>query len=439
MCDSSCRKNGGEEGLFNLRPCLRYTAAAMSAIASPPAKYVEPLAQQATLIDTVTPDDWGDWRWQMRNSVRTLAALEKAVPLTDDERRGVIDTASIFRLGISPYYLSLIDKAEPFCPVRMQAIPVAKEARVRAGELLDPLGEDKYRPTEAIVHKYPDRVLFMALDTCSVYCRHCTRRRITKGGEAELNKRELQKGLDYVRSHPEVRDVLLSGGDPFLLSDERLDELLGALRAIPHVEMIRIGTRVPVCLPMRVTDALAATLRRHAPVFVVTHFNHPKEVTTAARTACERLVDHGVPVENQAVLMRRVNSSARIIKELSHACLKMRVRPYYLHQMDVAQGLEHLRTPVQTGLDILSQLRGHTSGLAVPHLAVDLPGGGGKVTLQPNPIISRDATSVTFRNYQGKAYVYPEPEETDVSCPYDEIWQRQRMTTSSERCRANKS
>ncbi len=377
------------------------------------------------------PTEWNDWRWQMRNSVKTLAALEQAVPLTDDERRGVRETAALFRLGISPYYLSLIDRNEPFCPVRMQAIPVAKEARVRPGELVDPLGEDLTRPTEAIVHKYPDRVLFLALDTCSVYCRHCTRRRITKGGEAELNKTELQKGLDYVRANTGVRDVLLSGGDPFLLSDERLDEILGALRAIEHVEMIRIGTRIPVCLPMRVTDRLAAVLRKHAPVFVVTHFNHPKEVTASAREACERLVDHGVPVENQAVLMRRLNSNARIIKELSHACLKMRVRPYYLHQMDVAQGLEHLRTPVQTGIDILAQLRGFTSGLAVPHLAVDLPGGGGKVTLQPNPIVASDKKSVTFRNYLGKEYVYPEPEETDVSCPYESIWLGKKQTSSS--------
>jgi lysine 2,3-aminomutase len=371
----------------------------------------------------VLPSEWNDWRWQMRNAVRSAEALLQAVPLTEDEVRGVKETASLFRLGISPYYLSLIDRDHPFCPIRMQAIPTAQEARVRPGELSDPLGEDINRPLEAIVHKYPDRVLFLALDSCSVYCRHCTRRRITKGGEAELSKTALAAGLDYVRSHPEVRDVLLSGGDPLLLSDERLDELLGALRAISHVEMIRIGTRIPVCLPMRVTDNLAAILRKHAPVFVITHFNHPKEVTVEARAACERLVDKGVPVENQAVLMRRVNSNARIIKELSHACLKMRVRPYYLHQMDVAQGLEHLRTPVQTGIDILAQLRGFTSGLAVPHLAVDLPGGGGKVTLQPNYVVSHDKKEVTFRNYRGEIYRYPEPEETDVSCPYDEVWQ----------------
>ena len=379
-----------------------------------------------TLFPNATDSEWSDWRWQLRHSVRTPEALGKLIPLTDDERAGCLETASIFRLGITPYYLSLVDPAHPFCPVRMQSIPVKAEARVRPGELLDPLGEDKTRPVEAIVHKYPDRVLLLAVDSCSVYCRHCTRRRLTKGGEAELSRSELQKGVDYVRSHPEVRDVLISGGDPLLLSDERLEQLLAPLREIKHLEMIRIGTRLPVCLPMRITDALATLLRRFAPLFVVTHFNHPKEITPEAREACERLVDHGIPVENQAVLMRRLNSSARIIKELSHRSLSMRVRPYYLHQMDLAQGLEHLRTPIATGVEILEQLRGHTTGLAVPHLAVDLPGGGGKVTLQPDYVVERTPTATVLRNYKNERYVYPEPEETDCSCPYDEHWLRAR-------------
>jgi lysine 2,3-aminomutase len=379
------------------------------------------------LFPDVSAADWSDWRWQMRHSVRTPEALARLIPLTDDERAGCAETAKIFRLGISPYYLSLIDREHPFCPVRMQAIPVRDEARIRPGELTDPLGEDKTRPVEAIVHKYPDRVLFLALDTCSVYCRHCTRRRITKGGEAELDKASMRTGIEYIRNHPEVRDVLISGGDPFLLSDARLEELLSALHAIPHVEMIRIGTRIPVCLPMRVDEALGRTLRRYAPVYVVTHFNHPKEITPEARAACERLVDCGVPVENQAVLMRRVNSSARIIKELSHALLRMRVRPYYLHQMDVAEGLEHLRTPVSAGLEILEQLRGHTTGLAVPHLAVDLPGGGGKVTLQPEYVLERSATETVFRNFKGERYAYPEPEQTDCTCPYDSVWTKDAL------------
>ena len=380
------------------------------------------ISRRDSLYPQATDAEWNDWRWQMRSSVRTAEGLAKVMPLTADERLGLARTADIFRIGISPYYLSLIDPAHPFCPVRMQAIPVAAEGRLRPGELRDPLGEDPNRPVSAIVHKYPDRVLFLALDTCSVYCRHCTRRRITAGGEAELNKSEIDKGLEYIRTHPEVRDVLISGGDPFLLSDERLEQILEPLHAIEHVEMIRIGTRVPVCLPMRVTEKLAKTLRKFAPLYVVTHFNHPKEITADSRRACELLVDHGVPVENQAVLMRRLNSNSRIIKELSHQCLKMRVRPYYLHQMDVAEGCEHLRTPIQTGIDILNELRGHTTGLAVPHLAVDLPGGGGKVTLQPQYVIERGETETVFRNFKGERYVYPEPEETDVTCPYEDVW-----------------
>ena len=383
-------------------------------------------AGRRSLFPDATDAEWSDWRWHQRHAVRSLAQLEKYVLLTPDERAGVQETSELFRIGISPYYLSLIDRDHPFCPIRMQSIPVRAEARIRPGELADPLGEDKTRPEEAIVHKYPDRVLFLALDTCSVYCRHCTRRRITKGGEAELTKEQMRRGLEYIRRHPEVRDVLISGGDPFLLSEERLEELLAPLHEIPHVEMVRIGTRVPVCLPMRVTDSLARLLRRYAPVYVVTHFNHPKEVTPEAREACERLVDHGVPVENQAVLMRQLNSDARIIRELSHALLRIRVRPYYLHQMDVAQGCEHLRTPISKGMEILQQLRGYTTGLAVPHLAVDLPGGGGKVTLQPDYVVERGEHETVFRNYKGERYAYPEPEQTDCSCPYDSVWQARR-------------
>jgi lysine 2,3-aminomutase len=375
-----------------------------------------------TLFPQVSAAEWRDWRWQMRNCIRTAETLEKLIPLTPAERTGLEKTAALFRLGITPYYLSLVDPNHPFCPVRMQAIPVADEARARPGELVDPLGEDSRRPVAAIIHKYPDRVLLLALDSCPVYCRHCTRRRITKGGEVELSRSELRSAIEYIKSHQEIRDVLVSGGDPLLLSEARLEELLAGIVAIPHVEMIRVGTRVPVCLPMRIDEGLARLLRRFTPLYVVTHFNHPKEITADARAACELLVDHGIPVENQAVLMRRVNSSARIIKELSHACLKMRVRPYYLHQMDLAEGLEHLRTPIAKGIEILEALRGHTSGLAVPHFAVDLPGGGGKVTLQPSYIIERGPDRTILRSYRGQRYSYPEPEETDCTCPYDEIW-----------------
>jgi lysine 2,3-aminomutase len=314
-----------------------------------------------------------------------------------------------------------MDPEHDWCPVRRQAIPLPQEATVHPGELSDPLGEDHNRPVPAIVHKYPDRVLFLALDRCSVYCRHCTRRRLTGHENTDLDKRAIEDGLGYIRAHPEVRDVLISGGDPFLLATEKLRALLVGLRAISHVELIRIGTRVPVCNPYRVDDALASVLRENE-AFVVTHFNHPKELTAEARTACERLVDHGVPVENQSVLLRRLNSSARIIRDLNHRCLRIRVRPYYLHQGDVAQGLDHLRTPVAKGIEIIEALRGHTSGLAVPHLAVDLPDGGGKVTLQPSYLVSQSEDAATFRNYKGEMYRYPEPVERDCSVPYDEIF-----------------
>ncbi|HEY2030723.1 MAG TPA: KamA family radical SAM protein [Myxococcales bacterium] len=379
-------------------------------------------SRREELFPDATDTQWNDWRWQQRHSVRSLAQLERFVELTEDERRGCEATKDVFRLGIPPYYLSLIDPKNPFCPVRMQSIPVRAEAEVSEGELRDPLGEDKHRPVRAIVHKYPDRVLLLALDHCSVYCRHCTRRRITSGDEGGISREELSEAVGYLRAHPEVRDVLVSGGDPLLLGTPRLVELLQEVRAVPHVEIIRIGTRIPVCLPMRVDDELAKALRKFAPLFVVTHFNHAKEITSDARAACARLVDHGIPVENQAVLMRRLNSSAVAIKDLMQKCLTMRVRPYYLHQMDVAEGLEHLRTPIEAGVEILRDLRGFTSGLAVPHLAVDLPGGGGKVTLQPDYVAARRGNETIFRNYLGERYAYPEPRETDCSVPYDDVF-----------------
>lgn len=380
------------------------------------------------LYPAVSEAEWRDWRWQHRHALRTVEEVGRVVELSEDERRGLASTADRFRLGVTPYYASLVDPRHPFCPVRMQAIPVAAEGVHAPGDLRDPLGEDRHRPARSIVHKYPDRVLFLASDSCSVYCRHCTRRRITSGEEGAFDRASAEEGIAYVAAHPEVRDVIVSGGDPLVLADDRLAFLLRSLRAIPHVQILRLATRTPVTCPMRIDDALARLLRSVKPLFLVTHFNHPKECTPEAGEACERLVDHGVPVENQTVLLRRVNSSARTIADLNHRLLAWRVRPYYLHQGDVAEGTAHLRTPLSCGLDILEALRGHTSGLAVPHLAVDLPGGGGKVTLAPEYRLERrsgkgDASGETsFRNYRGERYVYPDPPETDCSCPYDEVF-----------------
>ena len=374
------------------------------------------------LFPGVSEAEWRDWRWQHRHALRTAEELSRVAELTDAERRGLALADGRFRVAVTPYYASLIDRRHPGCPVRMQSIPVAAEGDLAPGDLRDPLGEEPHRPARAIVHKYGDRVLFLAVDRCSVYCRHCTRRRITFEEGEGFEKAAVEEGVAYVRAHPEVRDVIVSGGDPLVLSDERFEAVLAPLRAIPHVQLLRVATRVPVTCPMRITPALAATLRRYAPLFVVTHFNHPKELTADARAACELLVDHGVPVENQSVLLRRLNSSARTLTDLNERLLTARVRPYYLHQGDLAAGTAHLRTPIEAGLAILEQMRGRTSGLAIPHLAVDLPGGGGKVTIQPQWMLGREEGGTAFRNWKGERYLYPDPPESDVSCPYDEVW-----------------
>jgi len=406
-----------------------------------------------TRFPGVSESEWRDWRWQHRHALRSAEDLGRIVDLTADERRALAETAGRFRVGVTPYYASLMDRGHPFCPVRMQAIPAVAEGRADPADLRDPLGEDAHRPVRAVVHKYPDRALFLAGDACAVYCRHCTRRRITGGDEGGFDRTAMLEGVAYLRRHPEVKDVIVSGGDPLSLSDERLSWLLSEIRAVPHVEILRIATRAPVTCPMRVDEALARLLRRHAPLFAVTHFNHPKECTAEARRACELLVDHGVPVENQTVLLRRLNSSARTIGDLNRRLLSWRVRPYYLHQGDLAEGTAHLRTPLACGVEILERLRGNVSGLAIPHLAVDLPGGAGKVTVQPRYLLASDGADAEaprpfalrpgrrdgqagpepdaggvaghwFRSFRGERVFYPEPPETDCSCPYDEVFYR---------------
>jgi lysine 2,3-aminomutase len=400
------------------------------------------------LFPAATPAEWRDWRWQQRHVLGTEEELGRVVRLSDEERQGLREAAGRLRVGVTPYYASLMDPEHPSCPIRMQAIPSARELERAPGDLEDPLGEEPRRAVPAVVHRYADRVLLLVGDRCAVYCRHCTRRRLTLAGAEGIDRGAIEEGIAYVRAHPEIRDVILSGGDPLSLSDERLEEILAGLRAIPHVELVRIGTRAPVTVPMRVTDALAALLRRHAPLFVVTHFNHPRECSPEAREACERLVDHGVPVENQSVLLRGVNSSARLIADLNRTLLTFRVRPYYLHQGDLAGGTAHLRTPLAAGLAILEELRGRVSGLAIPHLAVDLPGGLGKVTLAPEYRIAApgaDASAVApagdatppsgapqggepptpgtwFRNHRGETSFYPEPPASDCACPYEKVY-----------------
>jgi len=359
---------------------------------------------------------WNDWRWHMQHAVQAWEDLERFVRLTPEERSGCQQTQKLFRLRLPPYVLSLMDADNPHCPIRRQAIPLPQEATCAPGELADPLGEEKHSPVRALVHRYADRALLLCTDSCPMYCRHCTRRRITRGGQP-LGEAARSEAVDYIAANPGIREVVLSGGEPALLSDEVMEALLQRLRAIAHVDVIRLGTRAPVTLPMRITPAFARLLRRHAPVFVVTHFNHPKEVTPAAVRACGLLVDAGVPVENQTVLLRGINSSARILEALFLACLRMRVRPYYLHQLDVAQGIEHMRTPLHWGVKLLGQLAGRLSGLALPAFAVDLPGGGGKVRLVPEAIVAREGQQTVLQNPEGRHYVYPEPSETNCDCP----------------------
>jgi lysine 2,3-aminomutase len=364
---------------------------------------------------------WGDWRWQLRNSVTTGEELGRVLDLSPEEQAGIAASKGLFRIGTTPYYLGLADKANPHCPVRRQIVPWGAEANIRAEELVDPLGEDTHNPTPAIVHKYPDRVLLLALSRCAIYCRHCNRRRLV-GGDDSTTKDELEQAFEYIARTRRVRDVLVSGGDPLILSTEKLDWILGRLRAIPHVEIIRLGTRVPVVLPMRIDDALAKMLRRHAPLFVNTHFNHAKEITPEAREGCERLVDAGIPVGNQAVLLRGVNSSVRSLRRLMRELLKMRVKPYYLFQGDTVIGTDHLRTPVETAIELMDGLRGWMSGMAVPHLVLDAPGGGGKVPIGPQYLLSVDAEKAVVRNYRGLTVEYPQPIERDCRVPYDEVF-----------------
>ncbi|HWV37018.1 MAG TPA: lysine 2,3-aminomutase [Vulgatibacter sp.] len=357
-----------------------------------------------------TPDeDWNDWHWQQRNRVTGLEMLEKVIDVTDAERNAFEQSHAQFHMGITPYYASLMDPADPNCPIRLQSVPQQGELLVLPTDLEDPLAEERDMPVPGITHRYPDRVLFYTTHNCPVYCRHCTRKRKVSDPSTAAAKKQIEDGLAYIEAHPEIRDIVISGGDPLSLSDDRLDYILGRLRAIPHVEIFRLGTRNLVTLPQRITDDFAAMLRKHQPVFVNTHFNHPKECTAEAFEACRKLADAGCVLGNQMVLLKGVNDDPKIVKELNHKLLMMRVRPYYIYQCDLSQGISHFRTPIEKGLEIIESLRGHTSGLAVPHFVVDAPGGGGKIPLLPEYMVKRDGKRITLRNFEHKEFVYEEP------------------------------
>ncbi len=352
---------------------------------------------------------WNDWHWQQRERITRLEQLEKVIRVTDDERRACIETDAEFHMGITPYYAALMDPEDPSCPIRLQSVPTMGELFAAPADLEDPLAEDRDMPVPGITHRYPDRVLFYTTHNCPVYCRHCTRKRKVADPSSAAAKKQVEDGLDYIALHPEIRDVVISGGDPLSLSDERLDYILGRLRAIPHVEIFRLGTRNLVTLPQRVTDEFTAMLRRHQPVYVNTHFNHPKECTAEAFEAARKLADAGCVIGNQMVLLKGVNDEARTVLELNHLLLLMRIRPYYIYQCDLAKGISHFRTPIETGRKIMRALRGHTSGLAVPQFVVDAPHGGGKIPVNPDYVVRHQGKTWVFRNYAGKEYTYREP------------------------------
>lgn len=372
------------------------------------------------LFPNVTDEQWNDWKWQVRNRIETLDELKKYVTLTAEEEEGVKKTLQTLRMAITPYYISLIDPNNPNCPVRKQAVPTGKETHQSPADLLDPLHEDEDSPVPGLTHRYPDRVLLLITDMCSMYCRHCTRRRFAGQKDGESAVERIDRAIEYIAKTPQVRDVLLSGGDALMVSDERLEYIISRLRQIPHVEIVRIGSRTPVVCPQRITDDLVNMLKKYHPIWLNTHFNHPQEVTKEATEACAKLANAGIPLGNQSVLLRGVNDCVNTMKKLVHELVKMRVRPYYIYQCDLSMGIEHFRTPVSKGLEIIEGLRGHTSGYAVPTFVVDAPGGGGKTPVMPQYVVSQAPGKVVLRNFEGVITTYTEPDDykNECNCKY---------------------
>ncbi len=382
-----------------------------------------PISSQVRALrrDQVAPETWNDWRWQLRNMLTQEMDFEQLISLSSGEKEALARTSKLFRTGATPYYASLMDSERADCPIRRQSIPSLAEMNFRDEELRDPLGEDSHSPVPSIFHKYPDRCLLYVVDRCAIYCRHCNRRRIV-GGDTPPKKDEIDEAIAYIASETRIRDVLISGGDPLLLSNRRLDDILGRLRAIDHVEIIRIGTRVPVVLPMRIDEELCTMLAKHHPLFVNTHFNHPVEITPDSRRACEMMVNHGIPVGNQAVLLRGINSSVRCLRTLMRSLIQMRVRPYYLFQGDTVLGTDHLRTSVDSAIALVDGLRGWISGMAMPQLVLDAPGGGGKIPIGRQYLQSMNEREVVLHNYRGLEIHYPQPVEKDPFVSYDDVY-----------------
>lgn len=355
----------------------------------------------------VPEKDWKDWRWQLRNRLTSLEDLEKYMVLTPNEREGCLFANSKLALAITPYFFNLIDREDPECPIRRQVVPRKEEMQTAPEELLDPVGEEGSMGVDGLVHRYPDRCLFLVTNVCASYCRYCTRSRLVSNALGYDFHPNYENAIRYIEEHSEIRDVLLSGGDPLLLSDKKLDTLLSRLRQIPHVEFIRIGSRIPVFLPQRITPELLEVLRRHGPIWMSIHVNHPDECTEELYEAAENLSFAGVPLGNQSVLLRGVNDNLEVMQSLVHRLLMMRVRPYYLYQCDLITGSRHLRADVTKGIEIIQGLRGHSTGYAIPQFVIDAPGGGGKIPINPEYIKSITDKEIIMRNYEGKEFRYP--------------------------------
>ncbi|MBP7461325.1 MAG: lysine 2,3-aminomutase [Candidatus Delongbacteria bacterium] len=362
--------------------------------------------------------NWKNWKWQLKHSITSVEDFEKltGIVFSEEDKADFISIQAQFPLSITPYYLSLIRKENyRHDPIFKQAFPDKRELIIESSEMSDPLGEDHDSPVPGITHRYPDRVLFLVSNVCAMYCRHCTRKRKVGDPNSIPDQNQIRQGIDYIKANPRIRDVLLSGGDPFLMSDDYLDWILTELRAIPHIQVVRIGTRTPVVLPYRITDDLVVILKKHHPLWINTHFNHPRELTASARNALAKLADAGIPLGNQSVLLADVNDCPRIMRELVHRLVMNRVRPYYLYQCDLSKGLSHFRTPIGKGIEIMESLIGHTSGFAVPTYVIDAPGGGGKIPVMPNYIISWNVNKVVLRNYEGVITTYQEPKSYEAT------------------------
>lgn len=372
--------------------------------------------REIDLWKNVKEEEWYDWHWQLRNRVMDLETLKKVINLTFIEEEGVKNSLIKLRMAITPYWITLMDKDDPDDPIRKQSVPTIKELDIKEEDILDPLFEEVDSPVKGLTHRYPDRVLFLITDQCAMYCRHCTRRRFAGERDRARTRDELIQGIEYIKEHSEINDVLLSGGDALLVSDDTLEFILKELRKIPHVEVIRIGTRAPVTLPMRITDKLVDMLKKYHPIWLNTQFNHYKEITEDSKKAVLKLVDAGIPVGNQSVLLKGINDCPVIQKKLVNELVKIRVRPYYLYQCDLSQGISHFRTSVGKGIEIIENLRGHVSGFKVPTYIIDTLGGG-KIPVFPNYLISMSDRKVVLRNYEGGFFSYTEPEDKLSKCP----------------------